>query len=103
MEETLQRIADLITANIIYTQKAILTTDEAARYMGIAKSTLYKMMMRKQVPYSQPSGKVAYFNRLELETWLMSNRQATIDEISDKALSFCAHARTFSKKKGGQR
>lgn len=100
MDETLQRVADLITANIIYTQKAVLTTDEAAKYMGIAKSTLYKMMMRKQVPYSQPSGKVAYFNRLELEAWLMSNRVATTDELTDKARSYCAtHTR---RKKGGQ-
>ena len=100
MDETLQRVADLITANIIYTQKAVLTTDEAAKYMGIAKSTLYKMMMRKQVPYSQPSGKVAYFNRLELEAWLMSNRVATADELQDRARSYCAtHTR---RKKGGQ-
>jgi excisionase family DNA binding protein len=102
MEETLQRIADLITANIIYTQKAILTTDEACKYMGIAKSTLYKMMMRKQIPYSQPSGKVAYFDRQELEAWLMRNRQSTADEISDKALSYCAHTRTSSKKGGAK-
>ncbi len=101
MDIDLQQVADLITANIIYTQKAVLTTDEAARYMGIAKSTLYKMMMRKQIPYSQPSGKVAYFNRLELEAWLMSNRVATADELQDRAQAYCAHTRTTSKKKGG--
>ena len=45
MDIDLQQVADLITANIISTTKAVLTVDEAARYMGIAKSTLYKMMM----------------------------------------------------------
>ena len=101
MDIDLQQVADLITANIISTTKAVLTVGEAARYMGIAKSTLYKMMMRREIPYSKPNGKVCFFDRLELEAWLMSNRQSTIDEISDKALSYCAHTRTNLKKKGG--
>lgn len=101
MDIDLQQVADLITANIIYTQKAVLTTAEAAKYMGLSKSTLYKMMMRKQIPYSQPSGKVAYFDRQELEKWLLSNRVATADEISDRARSYCAtHTRTTTKKGG---
>lgn len=101
MTDELKQVADLITANIISTTKAVLTVDEAARYMGVSKSSLYKMMMRREVPYSKPNGKVCYFDRLELEAWLMSNRQATADEIRDKAQTYCAHART-SNKKGGQ-
>ena len=100
MTENWQQVADLITANIISTTKAVLTVDEAARYMGIAKSTLYKMMMRREIPYSKPNGKVCFFNRQELEAWLMSNRVATSDEIRDKARAYCAHTRT-NKTKGG--
>jgi len=101
MIENWQQVADLITANIISTTKAVLTVDEAARYMGIAKSTLYKMMMRREIPYSKPNGKVCFFNRQELEAWLMSNRVATADEISDRARSYCAtHTRTTTKKGG---
>lgn len=101
MTDELQRVADLITANIIHTTKEVLTADEAARYMGVSKSYLYKLTMQGKVPFSKPLGKMCYFNRLELEAWLMSNRQSTIDEISDKALSYCAHTRTNLKKKGG--
>ena len=97
--EELQRIADLITANVISTMKKVLTVDEAAKYMGISKSTLYKMMMRREIPYSKPNGKVCFFNRQELEAWLMSNRVATSDEIRDKAEAYCAHTRT-NKRKG---
>ena len=99
MIENWQQVADLITANIISTTKAVLTVDEAARYMGIAKSTLYKMMMRREIPYSKPNGKVCFFDRQELEAWLMSNRVATADEIRDKAEAYCAHTRT-NKRKG---
>ena len=101
MDIDLQQVADLITANIISTTKAVLTVDEAARYMGIAKSTLYKMMMRREIPYSKPNGKVCFFDRQELEAWLMSNRVATSDEIRDKAQAYCAHTRTITNKKGG--
>ena len=100
MNSELKQVADLITANIISTTKAVLTVDEAAKYMGISKSTLYKMTMRKQIPHSKPNGKVCYFDRLELERWLMSNRQATADELQDRAQAYCAHTRTYNKKGG---
>lgn len=89
MLENLQELADLITANIISTTKAVLTVDEAARYMGVSKSSLYKLMMRKLIPYSRPNGKVCYFDRLELEKWLMSNRVATENELNDMAEAYC--------------
>ena len=89
MLENLQELADIITANIISTTKAVLTVDEAARYMGVSKSSLYKLMMRKLIPYSRPNGKVCYFDRLELEKWLMSNRVATENELNDRAEAYC--------------
>lgn len=89
METKLQELADLIAANIISTTKAVLTVDEAARYMGVSKSSLYKLMMRKLIPYSRPNGKVCYFDRKELETWLMSNRISTENELNDRAEAYC--------------
>lgn len=101
MNYELKKVADLITANIISTTKAVLTVEEAAKYMGISKSTLYKMMMRKQIPHSKPNGKVCYFDRLELERWLLSNRVATSDELCDRAQAYCAQMR--DNRKGGVR
>lgn len=46
-----KEIADLITANIIYCTKDVLTSDEAAAYLGISKSCLYKMTMGRKIPY----------------------------------------------------
>ncbi|MBR3389106.1 MAG: helix-turn-helix domain-containing protein [Prevotella sp.] len=96
MAENLKKVADLITANIIGTQKEVLTSDEAARYLGISKSYLYKLTMRQQIPHYKPMGKMCYFNREELESWLQSNRIATGDEISQQAQTYCM-------KKGGIR
>lgn len=89
MPAELQKVADMVTANTIFTTKEVLTSDEAAAYMGISKSYLYKLTMRQQVPYYKPMGKMCYFNRAELEEWLQSNRVATASEIADRANQYC--------------
>ena len=90
-----KRLADLITANTIFCTKEVLTSNEAAKYMGVSKSYLYKLTMRQQIPHYKPMGKMVYFNRLELEQWLQSNRVSTATEISQQAAAYCM-------KKGGR-
>ena len=87
--EERKAIADLITANVIGCTKEVLTSDEAAVYMGVSKSYLYKLTMRKQIPHYKPMGKMCYFNRAELEEWLQQNRCATDAELSQKAAGYC--------------
>lgn len=94
MKEEWKQVADLITANTIFCTKEVLTSDEAAKYCGFSKSYLYKLTMRQQIPHFKPMGKMCYFNRLELEKWLQSNRVATATEINDRAVAYCS-------KKGG--
>ena len=96
MAEELKQVANLITANTIFCTKEVLTSDEAAKYMGVSKSYLYKLTMRQQIPHYKPMGKMCYFNRLELEQWLQSNRVSTSTEISRQAQAYCM-------KKGGAR
>ena len=82
-------IADRIAANIIMCQKEVLTSDEAAAYMGVSKSYLYKLTMKKELPHYKPSGKMVYFNRVELEQWLQENRCATDKELEQQAQTYC--------------
>ena len=89
MTAELKQVADMVTANTIFTTKEVLTSDEAAAYMGISKSYLYKLTMRQQVPHYKPMGKMCYFNRAELEQWLQSNRVSTEKEINDRAQDYC--------------
>lgn len=65
--------------------KDVLTTDEAAAYLGISKSYLYKLTCLNLIPYSKPMGKMCYFRRSELEQWALSNRQATTCELGQAA------------------
>ncbi len=85
MSEELKQVVDLVTANIINCTKEVLTSEEAARYMGISKSYLYKLTMRQEIPHFKPMGKMCYFNRAELEAWLQQNRVACDAELTDRA------------------
>ena len=89
-------MADFIAAKLIKGAKEVLTSDEVADYMGISKSYLYKLTMRKEIPHYKPMGKVCYFNRKEVEQWLQANRVATSTEIEQRAQDYCM-------RKGGAR
>ena len=93
-KEDLKKVADIVVDKTIFCSKEVLTSDEAARYMGISKSYLYKLTMRKEIPHYKPMGKVVYFNRGEIEQWLQSNRVSTASEVNQKAQAYCM-------KKGG--
>ena len=92
--EAIKEITDLVTARTIFATKEVLTSEETAQYMGVSKSYLYKLTMRREIPHYKPMGKMCYFNRHEVEAWLQSNRVATATEIADRATNYCS-------KKGG--
>ena len=85
----IQEIADHIATKSAYCKKEMLTTAEAAAYMGVSKSYIYKLTMEKRIPFYKPLGKMCYFKRQELESWLLNNRVATNDEMSQRAQSYC--------------
>ena len=69
-------------------QKRILTLDEASKFLGISKSDLYKRTSSNTIPFFKPSGKLIYFLREDLENWMMSNRQESINELSERISNF---------------
>ena len=96
MQEELRQVADLITANTIFCTKEVLTSEEAARYLGVSKSCLYKWTMSRQIPhYKSPTGKLCFFNREEIEKWMQSTRVATDAELEKQAQKL--------SKKGGKK
>lgn len=85
----IQEIVSQVTDKTLFCTKEVLTSDEAARYMGLSKSYLYKLTMNRQIPHYKPMGKLCYFNRKELEQWLQSNRVSTEIEVEQKAQAYC--------------
>jgi len=74
--------------NMILSQKNVLTLSEGATYMGVSESYLYKLTSLRKIPFYKPRGKMNYFNRLELENWLLQNRITPADEIEAKAITY---------------
>ncbi len=85
----MKELADNLAAKVIFTTKDILTSEEAAKYMGISISYLYKLTHRHAIPYYKPRGKMCYFRRNELDEWLLNNRVSTATEIDQRAQAYC--------------
>lgn len=68
----------------------MLTTKEAADYLGFRVSYLHKLMMRRVIPYYKPAGKLCFFDIEELDNWRRSVRitpQAEIDAVAEKYIT----------------
>lgn len=62
--------------------KKILTSQETAVYIGVSLSQLYKMTSTHSIPHYKPRGKMCYFERNELDAWLLQNHNGP-DVIAD--------------------
>jgi len=65
------------------TDKKVLTLDEACEYLGFKKSYVYKLTSAGILPYYKPNGKTIFFDRVQLEGWMLSNPSTS---LSDKKI-----------------
>lgn len=65
--------------------KEVLTLQEAAEYMGIARSSLYKMTSTQAIPFYRPNGKLIFFDKDDILTWIRKNRVFSTEEIEEEA------------------
>ncbi|MFL0070083.1 helix-turn-helix domain-containing protein [Tenacibaculum maritimum] len=68
--------------------KQVLNLNEAAKYLDISKSHLYKLTSRKEIPFYCPQGKRLYFKKDELDQWLTRNRSASLAELETRAANY---------------
>jgi excisionase family DNA binding protein len=48
---------------------------EAAQYLSLSHSTLYKLTYQRKIPCHKPTGKVLYFFKSELDEWITKNSE----------------------------
>ena len=85
-----QRLAEMQSRidkleSICYASKEVLTLEEAANFLGVKKSTLYKMTHLGQIPYYKPWGKMVYFEKSLLLEWVRQVKVKSEDEIREEA------------------
>jgi excisionase family DNA binding protein len=69
-------------------QKKVLSFKEAAIYLDVSHSHLYKLTSQNRIPHFKPQGKKIYFDFSMLEDWLKRNYQETQEEIEQKAIDY---------------
>lgn len=89
MSKEMQTMADYIVSKLSALQKEVLTLEEAATFSGLSRSYIYKLTAAGDIPHYKPNGKHLYFDRKELEAWLLRNRVSTNEEIRGKAEAYC--------------
>ena len=88
MEDIILMRLEAIERNSLLAAKNVLTIDDVALLTGLSKSHIYKLTCSKQIPFYRPNGKLVYFDRLELESWLKQNRVNTTAEAEQQAIAY---------------
>lgn len=93
----LEELEKLVNNKIISLQKEYFDVSETCQFLGISKSTLYKMNHRKTMSFFRPTGsKKIYYSKKDLINYLSENRFISSREMNEKANSY------FTQKKGEQ-
>lgn len=74
-------------------ENPLFTTAEAAAYLGITRSYLYKLMMRRKVPYYKPRGKLCFFDKADLDEYNRRYRVRSEDELEAQSEAYILHKR----------
>ena len=83
VEQRLDRIERLLRG-----QKTVLNFAEASEFTGLSKTYMYKLTHQGRIPHFKPHGKNIYFNREELEQWLLQNPVRTAEQKEREAVDY---------------
>ncbi|AKD04379.1 helix-turn-helix domain-containing protein [Pontibacter korlensis] len=84
---TLYQIEQLLKAQNLL-QKEVLTFEEACLYLNLSESHLYKLTSAREIPHYKPQGKKLYFKSTELNSWMLSVRISTYEEVESSASTY---------------
>ncbi|UAB82866.1 helix-turn-helix domain-containing protein [Zunongwangia sp. SCSIO 43204] len=82
--EKLNRLEKLIVGST----KEILTVEDLINYTGYKRSYIYKLVHNNVIPFSKPNGKTLFFEKSEIDSWLLQNKSQSESQIEDKAKDY---------------
>ena len=65
----------------------IMTLKLVSAYLDLSLSALYKMTSNRDIPHSK-RGKRLYFNKAEIDTWVLEHKRVTNDDIEKMASEY---------------
>lgn len=84
-EQNEERIGAL--EGVFLCQKEIFNFDEAAAYLSMSKSTLYKLTAKKEIPHYKPN-RFVFFERSELDNWIRAAAVKTEEQLNDQVNAY---------------
>lgn len=90
-EEQLERLLTKCISNLKIVDSSpsnenrseLIGVTEAAKYLGIAKQTLYGYTSKRLIPFIKRGGKKLLFRRSDLDKWLLEGKKDSISEITN--------------------
>ena len=68
---------------LLLSKKNVININELSDYTGYSKSYIYKLTSRNAIPYFKPSGKAVFFDRMEIDVWLLKNKHLQVKESGE--------------------
>jgi prophage regulatory protein len=65
---------------LLLAKKNVLNIRELSDYTGYSISYIYKLTSRNAIPYFKPSGKAVFFDRMEIDVWLLKNKHSQVKD-----------------------
>jgi len=88
LEATLLRaLSKMNLSNSLVEESEILTIQEAADLLKLAKQTLYQLCNKRAVPYYKKNKRL-YFKRSELLDWIDEGKQQTQSELDAETINY---------------
>lgn len=79
---------DSLNVTLMKVANKPLTFEEAAKYLNVSDSFLYKATYRNLIPFYQPGGKKIYFKIEDLDNYIFRNRVKSKKELEDETADF---------------
>ncbi len=97
MQKSLEaRVEEL--EQIAFLNKNVLSFEEASKFLNLSKSYLYKLTSGNLISHYKPQGKMLYFEKAELETWLRQNPIKTNEQIAQEAQRYIMDSKPLMQK-----
>ncbi len=71
-----------------------LTLLEAAKFLNLSQSHLYKLTSERKIPHFKPNVTKSYFEISELVQWLKRKPTRTLEETGEKSSSYIVSGRS---------
>lgn len=92
MDKNQQTLLEAIyskVSEIEISSREVLTSKQAAKYLGVSMSNLYRLTSSNRIGYYK-NAKFIYFKRTELDAWMLQNKVKSSNEIASEAETYLA-------------